>query len=380
MPADPASPTRRLSRYATFGRLHGAVQRHTMHLAATHRALLWSVGAGLVFAVLNALQRALTLQLPPLQAQFLRYAMGFAVMLPFLWHAGAAAYRPRDVRGQLLRGAVHTVGLVLWFTALPQIPLADTTAIGFTTPIFILIGAAVFLREPMRWERWLATAAGFAGVLVVLGPRLSGAGGSWHLVMVASAPVFAASFLITKALTRYERAEVIVLWQSLAVAVLSLPLALLQGWVPPSALQWAAFAACGALGSLGHYCLARSFRIADISATQSVKFLDLVWAAALGWLVFADVPTSTTLAGGLVICAATLWLAQRESRLSRGAAAATRSASGGADAVVPLDPPDAAAAARAALGAPGGAAPPHGPPRDAAAARGALLSRLDADP
>ena len=74
---------------------------------------------------------------------------------------------------------------------------------------------------------------------------------------------------------------------------------------------------CGLLGSLGHYCLTRSFRVADISATQSVKFLDLVWAALLGWVVFADVPSSSTLLGGVVICAATVWLARRESHGAR---------------------------------------------------------------
>ena len=75
-----------------------------------------------------------------------------------------------------------------------------------------------------------------------------------------------------------------------------------------------ACALCGLLGSLAHYCLTRSFRVADISATQSMKFLDLVWSALLGWALFADVPTQSTLIGGAVICAATIWVARRESR------------------------------------------------------------------
>ena len=70
----------------------------------------------------------------------------------------------------------------------------------------------------------------------------------------------------------------------------------------------------GFLGSAGHYCLTRSFHVADISSTQSVKFLDLLWSAGLGFLFFADVPTETTLAGGVVIAAATLWVARREHR------------------------------------------------------------------
>lgn len=299
--------------------------RHRLHARAlalppTVRALLWAAAAGLTFTVLNALMRALAQQLHPMQTQFLRYLFGLLVLMPWLLRAGWAAARPASPAGQLWRGAVHTLGLVLWFLALPHIPLADTTAIGFTTPLFIMLGAALLLKEPMRWERWAATVVGFVGVLVVLGPQLGrggGGGGGWHLLMLASAPVFAASFLITKVLTRSEGTGVIVLWQALTVTAFSLPAALWV-WQWPSALQWAGFAVCGALGSGAHYCLTRSFRGADISATQSLKFLDLVWAAALGWLLFADVPAAATLAGGALICAATLWVARREHRQALG--------------------------------------------------------------
>jgi drug/metabolite transporter (DMT)-like permease len=149
--------------------------------------------------------------------------------------------------------------------------------------------------------------------MIVVGPMLSGQGGRYHLIMLASAPVFAASFLITKVLTRTEKAGVIVVWQAITVTLFSLPMALWT-WQAPSALQWLGFAACGLLGSSGHYCLTRSFGVADISSTQSVKFLDLVWASLLGYLVFGDLPTQTTLLGGVVICAATLWVAHREHR------------------------------------------------------------------
>jgi drug/metabolite transporter (DMT)-like permease len=107
-------------------------------------------------------------------------------------------------------------------------------------------------------------------------------------------------------------------WQAISVATLSLPLALLH-WQSVGAWQWAGFLLTGLLGSAGHYCLTRSFTRADISATQSAKFLDLVWSALLGLVLFADVPTASTLAGGALICAATVWLARRESHGARGA-------------------------------------------------------------
>ena len=298
------SPARRYAQAARsrFEGLHPSI-----------RGLLWAAAAGLLFVLLNALMRGLSVALSPFQTQFLRYAFGLAVMLPFILRSGIGAYRPHKVASQFLRGGVHTLGLCLWFIAIPHVSLADTTALGFTTPIFIMIGAVLVLRERLRWERWAAAAIGFAGVLIVVAPKLSGSGSGFLLVMLASSPMFAASFLLTKTLTRFDRTEVIVVWQAITVTMCSLPLGLLN-WHPPSAWQWALFLLCGLLGSAGHYCLTRSFSVADISATQSVKFLELVWAAVLGWLVFSDAPSRSTLIGGIVICGSTLWIARRESR------------------------------------------------------------------
>lgn len=295
-------------------RRHAAVvHRRASRLPPTLRGLLWSAGAGFVFVVLNAFMRALAIDLGTFATQFLRYACGLAVMLPFVVRAGLVAYRPSNIRSHFTRGMVHTAGLFTWFAAIPHITIADTTAIGFTTPIFIMIGAAWMFGERMRWERWLAAAIGFGGVLIVVAPKLAGSGGIYTLVMLASAPVFALSFLMTKSMTRTESAEVIVVWQAITITLLSLPMAVLN-WSWPTALQWLAFVACGMLGSGGHYMLTRSFSVTDISATQSVKFLDLVWATLLGWMVFSDSPSQSTLIGGTLICTATLWIAQREAR------------------------------------------------------------------
>jgi drug/metabolite transporter (DMT)-like permease len=200
--------------------------------------------------------------------------------------------------GQVWRGAIHTAGLLLWFVALPHVPMAEVTALGFTTPLFIMLGAMVFLGEKLVVARWIAALIGFAGVLVVVWPNLTGAGGPYSLVMLASAPLFAASFIITKALTRRDAPHVIVVWQSLTVAVFSLPLALIN-WEWPNAAQWAMFALSGVLGSAGHICLTRAFALADMSVTQPIKFLELVWAAILGFIVWS---------------ASTTWIARREAR------------------------------------------------------------------
>lgn len=280
------------------------------------QGVAYAILAGLTLTTLNAVMRVATLQMDVYQAQFLRYLLGFVVMWPLIWREGIASYRPNGLGGQVWRGIVHTLGLTLWFTALPHIPLADLTALGFTTPIFIMLGAVVFLKERSVWQRWVAAGIGFLGVIVVVAPNLAGTSGVYNLIMLASAPLFAASFLITKALTRRDSPQVIVVWQAITVSVFSLPLAI-PGWEWPSAWLWFLLLLCGLLGSLGHLAMTRAFALADISAAQPLKFLDLIWAACFGFLVFAEVPSHTTFAGALIIFAATTWITRSEARRAR---------------------------------------------------------------
>ncbi|MFZ9405594.1 MAG: DMT family transporter [Burkholderiaceae bacterium] len=293
-----------------------AVRRAFGRLPPTTRGIFWALGAGLSFSLANAAMRLLSQQLHPMQAQFLRYVFGLLPLLPFIVQAGLGGLRPQSFAGQFWRSALHTVGLVLWFIALPHLPLADMTAISFTNPLFVLIGAAWFLKERMTAARWVAVAAGFAGVLIVVGPAMSGQGGWYNLAMLLSAPIFAASFLLTKVLTQRDGIWVIVFWQTFLVTLMSLPIAL-PFWSTPSALHWALALAGGVLGTVGHYFLTRSFVAADISATQSAKFVDLLWAAALGWLIFDDSLRSSTVLGGAVIVASVVGLARYESGRQR---------------------------------------------------------------
>lgn len=277
------------------------------------RAILWSLAAGVLFGLLNAMLRYLALRMNPFEVQFLRYSAGVLVLAPWVIAAGWRNYLPHSVRGQMWRGAVHTAGLLGFFAALPRIPLADGTAIAFIAPMFTMIGAAWFLGERMIGARWVAAIVGFAGVVIVLWPKLQGGGGLWALVMLGAQPLFAASFIITKMLTRQDRVEVIVAWQAITVALFTLPFALLD-WTWPSGAQWVIVLGTGVIGSTAHYALTRAVAGADLSALQSTRFLDLLWATLLGYAVFGDATSVWTFAGGLVIVGATVWIARYESR------------------------------------------------------------------
>jgi drug/metabolite transporter (DMT)-like permease len=286
------------------------------HPAPVVRGMLWMAATGLLFIMLNTTMKKLSHELDPWLVGFLRYLLGAAVILaPALRH-GPARLWPKAPTMQFLRGLFHASGMMLWFAALPKVTLAELTAIGFSGPIFICLGAVLFLHERMSGARWAAVTLGFAGVLIVLRPWQTGgfAGVSpGMLMMLGSAPIFAGSFLVAKALTRHDSSALVVLWQHIWVTVLLAPFALAY-WTAPTPVQWALLVLCGVLGAGGHYCMVRAFRVADISAIQTVKFLELVWAAILGWIVFGTAPAGATVAGGVVILAATLLLARHESR------------------------------------------------------------------
>lgn len=289
----------------------------TADLAPNLRGMAWLALAGIVFAILNMLMRRLSIEYDPYLTQFWRNLLGTLIMLPLFFRHGFVLPRTANLRLQIVRNLVHTAGLTVWFSALGQIPLAEMTTIGFTGPLFVTIGAALFLREKVRIRRWLAVAVGFCGVLIVLQP-----GGKaidvYTVVMLCSAPLFAGSFLLAKVLTRYDSPAMIVLWQGMLVSVLSLPLAL-YFWKWPSLEQLAWLFVCGLLGSVGHTTMVQAFKVAEISAIQPINFLTLIWSASLGYLVFADVPAVTTWIGAAVIFAAATYIARREAVAAREA-------------------------------------------------------------
>lgn len=271
---------------------------------------------GVLVSILNTFLKKLSNELDPWVVGWLRYSIGALVMVPPTLRLGGVAYLWPNAPGlQFVRGAFHAGGLMLWFLAVPLITFAELTAIGFSVPLFVCLGAVLFLREHMSPARWSALLIGFGGVLLVVQPWAGGFSGisAGMLYMLAAGPVFAGSLLVAKLLTRHDRTEVVVLWQSLWVALLMAPVGLFY-WTPPNAVQWLQLILCGLLGSAGHYCMMRAFRIADVSAVQSAKFLELVWAALIGLAVFGEVPGTWTLAGGALILGSTLWLARREAR------------------------------------------------------------------
>jgi drug/metabolite transporter (DMT)-like permease len=242
---------------------------------------------------------------------FLRYLFGTLFLVPIVLRLGVLrTMRTHRLPLHLFRGCIHAGGMFLWFIGLPLTTLASITALGFTGPIFVTIGAALFLGEDVRLRRWIAVAVGFAGAMIIIRPGI-GDLGLGAVVILISTPIFSASNLISKALARTESAPTIVVWQNLTISLAAFPVAL-WFWDTPQWTDLLWFIAAGLCGTLGHMCQQNGYQLADITLLQPIGFLSLLWNALLGYFLFFQQPDIWTFVGAAVIFASAMYISHRE--------------------------------------------------------------------
>ncbi len=290
----------------------------SMAIAERDRTLVgvgWMLSATGCFVCVTGIVRHLGSDLPAVEAAFIRYAFGTLLMLPALMPLLSRPPRGLQMGLYGARGFVHAFGVMLWFYAMQRIPIAEVTAIGYTSPIFVTIGAALFLGEKLALRRIGAVIAAFVGAVIILRPGLHEVS-SGQLAQLGAAPLFAASYLLAKKFTSAEDSSVIVGMLSLCVTLTLLPMAV-YAWRTPSGdeLGWLALTACFA--TAGHYALTRAFEAAPITVTQPVQFLQLVWATLLGMAAFGEPFDPWVLAGGGIIVGSATYISHREAVLAR---------------------------------------------------------------
>ena len=274
------------------------------------QGMLWMALAGLIFASFMAIVRHVGTTMNPVQVSFLRYALGLAFMLPFFLRLNLADLRSARFGLHAVRGILHAIGVMAWFYAMSRIPIAEVTAIGFTAPVFATIGAALFLGEAVRARRIIAVVLGLVGAVVILRPGVSeidpGA-----LAMLIAAPIFAVADLISKVLTRQETGPAVVAYLSVFVTLTIMGPALYV-WRTPTVEEWLLMITTAGLATLGHLCMVQGVKVAEVSALQPVKFLQLAWAALIGYAAFAEIPEYSTWIGSAIIVSSISYIAHRE--------------------------------------------------------------------
>lgn len=279
------------------------------------RGVALMLAATALFASMQAAVRYAGQDLHPFEVAFFRNLFGLLVLLPLLVRAGPSVLRTARLPLHAARGTLQTGGMMMFFTALTLAPLAQNVALSFTAPLFATVLAILVLGERAGWRRWAALAAGFAGSWMVIRPGLESVSLGSLLVMGSSCS-WAGSMILIKYLARTDSSLTITAWMGLFMAPLSLvPALFVWQWPGPDAL--ALLVLIGACGSVGHLALAQAFREADVGTVMPLDFMRLIWASALGFVVFAEVPDAWTWLGGAVIFAATTYIALREARTAR---------------------------------------------------------------
>lgn len=272
--------------------------------------LVWMLASGLCFVGVNIGVKWVGDGLPPQQSAFLRFALGLVYVLPVAGLLIRDVPRGRDLILYAVRGGVHTVGVLLWFYGITRIKLAEVSALLYLTPIFVTLGAALFLGERLKARRLFAIGAGIAGAAMILRPGVREIDPG-HLAVLGTAVFFGASYLIAKGLTGRQGPGVIVAMLSITVTVGLIPFAAAV-WVTPTPAQYGIMFLVATCATAGHYAMTIAFRAAPVSVTQPAAFLQLVWATLFGWTLFAEPPDAFVIAGGAVIVAAVSFIAWRE--------------------------------------------------------------------
>jgi drug/metabolite transporter (DMT)-like permease len=286
-------------------------------------AILWMVGAAFFFSILSAIIRHLTGELHPLQIAFFRNLFGLSFMLPWLFRSGLGSLRTGRFGLYLWRTIIGLMSMFTWFWALALLPFAEAVALSFTTPLFATMGAALVLKERVRLRRWSATLLGFFGVLVILRPGAAEALNIGAILVIVSCALSGATTLMVKDLLRTESSNAVVTYMVLLMTPISLVPALFV-WSWPEPWTWAILIAMGLIATIGHICITHSYKLAEASAVLPYDYTRMIFAAAIGYLWFAEVPDLWTWVGAGIIAASAIYIAHREAL--HGQAAASQSA------------------------------------------------------
>jgi drug/metabolite transporter (DMT)-like permease len=281
--------------------------------------------SALAFTLMSAGVKTLSPVYPTGELVFFRSAFALVPLLVWLaWQGDLInAVRTTNLPGHLLRGLIGTCGMFAGFFALSYLPLPDAVAIGYASPLITVVLAALVLKETVRAYRWTAVVIGFVGVLIMLMPHLDAsalarglsAGPAVGAVFALFAAFCAAGATIqVRRLTQTEKTGAIVLYFSLLTTMLGLATIVL-GWRLPGPAEVGLLVLTGILGGVGQILLTESYRYADTSLLAPFEYTTMIWALLTGWFLFAQLPQTTVVVGGVIVSAAGVFVVWRERQL-----------------------------------------------------------------
>jgi drug/metabolite transporter (DMT)-like permease len=232
-----------------------------------------------------------------------------------LIQAGWANLRTNHFKGHILRALFGLTSMYTWFIGLANLPLADATSLSFIAPIIASIMAMIFLGERAGWRRWSAILIAFGGALVILRPGFQEIPPA-ALIMLFGTVATASTIITIKVLSRTERSSAIIAYMGIYMTPISLIPAIFV-WTTPTLDHWPWIVLMGAIATLGQWGMTQAYAATDATIVLPFDYVRLPMVALIAFIVFSETPDAMTYLGGAIIAGATVYIARRESRLSR---------------------------------------------------------------
>ena len=246
---------------------------------------------------------------------FMRFFFGFLIILPFIIKSRFKIYNTTNLKLHISRSIINVPMMILGFAALMYIPLEQIKAIGFLSPILVVILSVIFLKERIYLIRTFSLVLGFIGTLIILRPGIIEINIGVYMVLL-SALLWSSVIIITKFMSKTDSAMTILTYQYTFVSLFTLPLAIMY-WSNPTLRSIFYSFLASIVGTVLHLCINNSYKLADLSIIQPVWFTQLIFASLLGFIIFGSLPDLFTWIGAILVFSSVLIITYRENYLKK---------------------------------------------------------------
>jgi len=257
---------------------------------------------------------------------FFRASLGLVPIFLFYFWRGElkGAFYTKNIAGHFGRGLFGILSMVCIFYSVILLPLPEAIAIGYATPLILVILCAIFLKEDVRLYRWSAVIAGLIGVLIIIWPRITlfsaatinTTAGLGALIALAGAVLSALAHFLMRKLVFTEKTSTIVIYFTLISSLLSL-ISLPFGWIVPDIPSLLLLCSAGFLGGTAQIFLTSTYRYAEPSTVAPFEYVSMIIGLVAGYFIFSEVPTFLMLLGASIVIASGIFIIYRENQLSR---------------------------------------------------------------
>lgn len=276
------------------------------------RGIIWMSGALLSFLMMAIAGRELSDTMNTFQIVLVRSVVALSVILVIVSHTGYGAVRTDKWRIHLIRNTIHYGAQFGWFLGISLLPLATVFAIEFTTPIWAVLMAVVFLKEKMTMGRTVAIGFGFIGVLIILRPGAE-VFDIGSIAVLLAAMGYASAYTFTRFLGRTD-SPLVILFHMMTVQTLIGLGPGLWVWVTPQPVDTIWILLVGLMAISSHFCLAKALSLAEASVVVPIDFLRLPLITVIGFLIYNEAIEIAVFAGALVIFAGNYYNIRQETK------------------------------------------------------------------